>query len=135
MSTAVCADGLRQPAHRADQPDRHDQQAAEHDGRQRRQLALALDLLHALLQPGLQLVRPLARLAGVEPRVGLAGLLLLLELLGAVIPVVDFLGQPVLDRRLGLVEELELAVAHLGQMLRHHRRRSREPAPCSPGRG
>ena len=40
---------------------------------------------------------------------GLAGLLLELELLGAVVPVGDLLGQPVLHRGLGLVDQLELA--------------------------
>ena len=78
-----------------------------------------LQFLHALLQPRLQIVGPLAGLARVEPGVGLAGLLLELELLGAVVPVGDLLGQPVLHRRLGLGDELELAVAHLLEVLRH----------------
>ena len=68
-----------------------------------------LQLLQPLLQPRLQVVGALAGLARVEPGVGLAGLLLELELLGAVVPVGDLLGQPVLDRGLGLVDQLELA--------------------------
>src|SRR5581483_6580321 len=42
-----------------------------------------------------------------------------LKLLGAEIPVVDLLGEPVLDRRLRLVEQRELAVSHLGEVLGH----------------
>jgi len=48
--------------------------------------------------PRLKSVGALAGLCRVEPSVGLAGLLLQLELLGAVIPVADLLGQPGPDR-------------------------------------
>ena len=64
-----------------------------------------LQLLQPLLQPRLQAVGALAGLARVEPGVRLARLLLELELLGAVIPVGDLLGQPVLHRRLGLGDQ------------------------------
>ena len=50
---------------------------------------------------------------------GLAGLLLELELLGAVVPVGDLLGQPVLHRGLGLGDQRELAAADLGEVLGH----------------
>ena len=71
------------------------------------------------MQPPLQEVGPLARLAGVEPGVGPAGLLLQLEFFRAVVPVADLLGEAVLDRRLGLGDEIELGAAHLGQVFRH----------------
>ena len=111
----------RRPArHGRQQPHRHHQHAAEHHGRQRRDLRFELQLLQSLLQARLQAVGALARLARVEPGVGLAGLLLQLELLGAVIPVGDLLGQPVLDGRLGLGDQRQLAAPHLRQVLRHH---------------
>ena len=50
---------------------------------------------------------------------GLSRLLLLLQILGAVIPVVDFLREPVLHRRLGLGDQFELARPNLFEMLRH----------------
>ena len=51
---------------------------------------------------------------------GLAGLLLELELLGAVIPVVDLLGQPVLHRRLGLVDPARACASRTSlEVLRH----------------
>ena len=70
-------------------------------------------------KPALEVIGPLAGLARVELGVGLAGLLLELELLGAVVPVGDLLGQPVLHRGFGLGDELELGVPHLLEMLRH----------------
>ena len=106
MSTGAVGDRGCPAGHGGEQTGRDDQQAAEDDGRQRRDLRFELQLLQPLLQPGLELVGALAGLAGVEPGVGLAGLLLELELLGAVIPVGDLLGQPVLDRRFGLGDQL-----------------------------
>ncbi len=105
--------------HGRDQARGHHQQPAEHHRRQRRDLGFELQLLQPLLQAALEIVGPLAGLARVELGVGLAGLLLELELLGAVVPVGDLLGQPVLHRRLGLGDELELAVPHLLEVLRH----------------
>lgn len=61
----------------------------------------------------------LPRLAGVEPGVGLAGLLLELQPLGAVVPVGDLVGEAILDRRLGPGEEVELAPFELGEVVRH----------------
>ena len=81
--------------------------------------ALELQLLQPLLQPRLEVVGPLAGLARVEPGVGLPGLLLELELLGAVVPVGDLLGQPVLHRGFGLVDQLELARRAPPEVLRH----------------
>ena len=59
------------------------------------------------------------------------------------VPVADLLGQPVLDRRLGLGDQLELAVADLVQVLRHHVRDgvalglllqlARDPGALRPG--
>ena len=119
VSTGAVGAGGGRPVIARDQAQRHDQQPAEHDGRQRRDLRFELQLLQALLQPRLQVVGALAGLAGVEPGVGLAGLLLELELLGAVVPVGDLLGEPVLHRRLGLLDQRELAAAHLGEVLGH----------------
>jgi len=53
------------------------------------------------LQAPLQQVGALSGFTGVELGVGFAGLLLKFQLFGAVIPVVDFLGQPILDRGFG----------------------------------
>jgi len=56
----------------------------------------------------------------VELRVALARFLLRFQLLGAVIPIDDFLGQPLFHRRLGLSDEFELALEDLLQVLRNH---------------
>ena len=58
-------------------------------------------------------------LVGVEPGVRPSGLLLKLQLLGAVVPVVDLLRQAVLDRGLGLVDQRDRAAADLREMLGH----------------
>ena len=76
----------------------HDNEATEHHRRQRRNLSFKIKLLHALLEPSLQVVRALARFLRVEARVGFAGLLLQLQFLGAMIPVTDFFGEAILDR-------------------------------------
>src|SRR2546426_1330999 len=91
---------------------RYHQQAPKDHGWQRRELALELQLFQALLKTGLQTVGSLARLVGVETGIGLAGLLLKLEFLGAVIPVADLLGQPIFHRRLGLGRQLQPAPAN-----------------------
>src|SRR5205823_3053457 len=57
--------------------------------------------------------------ARIEAGIGLAGLLLGLQLFGAKIPVVDFLGQSILDSSLGLVEESDLTFTHFSKMLWH----------------
>jgi hypothetical protein len=82
-------------------------------------LGLKLQVFQSLLQPPLQDIGPLARLAGVEPGVGFAGRLLELQLLGTVVPVSDLLGEAILDRRLGLGDEVQLAAFDLGKVLRH----------------
>ena len=107
------------PAIGREQASRHHQQPAEHDRRQRRDLGFELQVLQPLLQPALQVIGPLARLRRVELGIGFAGLLLEFELLGAVVPVGDLLGQPVLDRDFGLGDELQFGVPHLLEMFRH----------------
>ena len=135
MSTGADRRGHRPPGHGREQAQRHHQQAAEDHRRQRRDLGFELQLLQALLQPRLEVVGALAGLARVEPGVGLAGLLLELELLGAVIPVGDLLGQPVLHRRLGLGDQLELARPAPPRGAPARRGRPRGPAPSAPARG
>ena len=105
--------------HVREQARRHHQQPAEHHRRQRRDLGFELQVLQPLLEPALEVIGPLARLGRVELGVGLAGPLLKLELLGAVVPVGDLLGQPVLHRDFGLGDELEFGVPHLLEMFRH----------------
>ena len=83
VSTAVCARRLRLPAIARISPMGATSTPPSTTGGSGAIWRSRLMLLHALLQAGLQLVRPLAGLAGVEPRIGLAGALLLLELLGA----------------------------------------------------
>jgi hypothetical protein len=58
----------------------------------------------------------------VQPCTGLARPLLELELLGAVVPVGDLLGEAVLHRGAGLLDPLEPAAAHLGDVVGHHLR-------------
>ena len=116
MSTSVL--GARPPGHRVQQSDWDHKQATHRHRRERRDLALQAELLDALLEPRLQAVGAPAGFVGVQPGIGLAGLLLELELLGAVVPVADLLGQAILDGRLGLVDQV--------------RRCGREPRPrCS----
>ena len=68
----------------------------------------------------MQHIGPLACLAGVELGVRSPGLLLEFECFGAVVPVGDFLGEPLFYRCLGPGDEFELASAYFGQMFRHH---------------
>lgn len=97
----------------------HNQCAAEHHRGQWRNLCLELELFQALLQPGLEVVRPLTRFTGIEPGAGPAGLLLELELLGTVIPVGDLLREAILDGGLGLGDQRQLRVSNFLQMLRN----------------
>ena len=77
VSTGVgCRRRRRGPVIAAIRPAGTTSSAAEHDGRQRRDLRLELELVQALLEPRLQGVGALAGLLRVEPGVGLAGLLL-----------------------------------------------------------
>ena len=65
---------------------------------------------------------------------GLPGLLLELELCGAVVPVRDFLGEPILHRRLGLGDQRELRPSDVRQMLRHDVRDGVALSACSSSR-
>ena len=103
---------------------RRDETRSLCDHRRRRVGSVAKAGARALSPPSASAAAPesvgaLARLARIEPRIGLARLLLVLQLLGAEIPVVDLLGQPVLHRRFGLVEQRQLARPDLRKMLRH----------------
>ena len=71
------------------------------------------------MQPALQYVGALAGFVGIEPGVRPAGLLLQLQLFGAVVPVSDLLGQPVLHGRFGFADQFELGFAYVRQVLRH----------------
>ena len=77
-------------------------------------------LLHALLQPSLQQIRPSARFPRVEAGVNFTGLLLKFEILGAVVPVGDLLGQSVLDRGFGLGDQRQPGRAYCLHVFRHH---------------
>jgi hypothetical protein len=68
----------------------------------------------------LQRVRALPRFVGIQPGVRLSGLLLMLQILGAVIPVINFLCQTVFYRRLGFGDEFQFPRPDLFEMLRHH---------------
>ncbi len=81
VSTGAVGAAVRPARHGRDQADRHDEQAAEDHGRQRRELGFELQLFQPLLQTALQEVRALAGLVGVELGVGFTGLFLELELL------------------------------------------------------
>ena len=112
---------LRQwPAgHLGNESGRHDHEAAQCHRRQRRDLRFKIELLHAFLEPRLQVVRAAARFLGVQAGVGFARLLLELQVLGAMVPVADFLREPILDRGAGFVDPGAAPVAHLLQVLRH----------------
>ena len=101
-----------------DEPLRHHQQSPEHHRRQRRDPRLEPQLIEPFVQPRLQGVGALSGFARVEPGAGPASLLLRLELLGPVIPVGDLLGEAVLHGGLGLRDQHQPGIAHLGQMLR-----------------
>jgi len=98
----------------------NDEQPAQGNRGQGRDLALLLQFRHALFQPGLQAVGAFASLTRVELGIALAGLFLGLQFLGAVIPVDDLLGQPVLHRCLGLGDEFQLVRADLFEVLGDH---------------
>ena len=72
-----------------------------------------------LLQPAGQFVGTLPGQAGVEFGIDPACQLLVLQLSGAVIPVVDLLGEPILHRGLRFVDQLFLAVSQFAQVPRH----------------
>ena len=119
MSAGLAAAGAGCPVIAARRPSGHDDEPAEDHRRQGRDLRLAVQLREALLEPGLEVVGAAARLLRVEPRAGLAGLLLKLELLGAVVPVGDLLGEAVLHGGAGLVDPAEAPAAHLRDVLGH----------------
>ena len=58
----------------------------------------------------------------IEAGIGPATLLLELEVLGAVVPVADLLGEPILDRRSGLVNPPQPPPTDFLEVLRHHLR-------------
>ena len=93
--------------------------AAEHYRGQRRKLSFELEFSQSLLEAGLQHVGTPARLARVELGAGAAGLFLVAELRGAVVPVGDLLSQPILDRGLGPGDQLQPRRADLLQMVGH----------------
>ena len=70
--------------------------------------------------PLLQEVGPAAGLGGIEAGVAPASLLLCLQFLGAEVPVGNLLGEPVLNRRLGLGDQRLPGLADLAQMLGDH---------------
>ena len=81
MSTACVALWQRPAGHLGNQSGRHHHEAAQCHRRQRRDLRFEIELLHALLEPRLQVVRAAARFLGVEAGIGFAGLLLQLQVL------------------------------------------------------
>ena len=85
---ALAAEPLEQAA-------RDDERAAGDDRRKRRELALPGRARPSAASAGLELVGALARAAGVHLRL-LAGELLLLELVRAVVPVLDLVREPAL---------------------------------------
>lgn len=89
---------------RMEQADRHHQGATQDYRWQRRELGLKLKFFQSALQASLQQISALACLAGIEFRVGLAGLLLKLEVFGTVIPVGDFPGESLLYASRGFVD-------------------------------
>ena len=120
MSAVLAGAASGRPVICGDETERHDHEPAQHHRRQRRDLRFAVQLGEAPLEPRLQVVGAAAGLLRVEPGAGLAGLLLELELLGAVVPVGDLLGQPVLHRGAGLLDPREPPAAHLGDVLGNH---------------
>ena len=81
-------------------------------------LPLLVQFRKPLLKPCGKFVGTLAGQPGIEPGIGPARQLLLFQLDGTVIPIIDFLGKPFLDGGFGLVNEDFLAAAHLVQMRR-----------------
>ena len=76
-------------------------------------MALQAQFLDALLEAALERISTLPRLLGVQPRWRTPGPLLEAQFLRAVVPVVDLLGQAVLDRRFRLVDALDRATAYV----------------------
>ena len=87
------------------------------------------------MQPSLELIGALARLARVQPCICLPGPLLVLQLFSTEVPVVDLFREPILHRGFGLVEKSELAIADLCQVLRDDIRDRIALALCSRDRG
>src|SRR5205807_807943 len=81
-----------------EQSNRNDKRTAYYYGRQWRELSFEFQFGHTFLQTGLQLIGPLTGLAGIDLGIGLTREFLVLELIGAVVPVVDFLRESVLNR-------------------------------------
>ena len=97
-----------------------------------------LQFLQPLVQPRLQVIGTLSGFPRVEFGIGLACLLLQFELLGAMIPVGDLLGQALLHGRFGLGNERDPAVPDFLEMLRHDVRHRIALCPllqlaCHPG--
>ncbi len=99
------------------QPDRNDHRSAQHDGRHCREISFLIQFGEPLLQPTGEFIGPLPRQAGIQLGVDLAREFLVLERRGPMIPVVDFLGEPVPHGRTRLVDEFFLAATHLAEML------------------
>jgi hypothetical protein len=93
--------------------------SANGDRRQRRNLALEFEFRHSSLKAGLQFVGALAGLPRIDFGIGLAGQFLVLELVGAMIPVGDFFGQPVLDRRHGPCHQVLAAIPNFTEVYRN----------------
>src|SRR6202040_3175500 len=72
-----------------DQSGRNNDEATERYRRQRRDLSFEIELLHAFLEPRLQVVRPAPGFLGVETGVGFARLFLQFQTFGAMVPVTD----------------------------------------------
>ena len=139
-ATACVSTGLRRlwqgvAGHLRQKPSRHHHQPAQRHRGQGRDLRFQVELLHALLQPRLQFIGAAARLLRVEAGVGPASLLLQLEFLGAVVPVADLFGEPILDRRTGLVDPPQTPPTDLLEMVRAPPARWRAQPPFAPGHG
>ena len=86
----------------------------------------------------MQRVSPLPRFVRIQPGIRPSRLLLVLQILGAVIPVADFLREAVLHRCLGFGDQCDLARPDLFEVLRHHigdrvRLRLLLKVPADPG--
>src|SRR5690606_33879157 len=97
--------------HLGDKAHRNDDETTEYDGGHSGDLGFAIEVGEPLLESRLKLVGALARFLRIEACVGASGLLLELELGSAVVPVGNFLRQPVLDRSAGLLDPPEAPVA------------------------
>jgi hypothetical protein len=74
-------------------------------------LGFAVELGHALAEAGLEVLGAAVGFAGVEFGVWFAGLFLLAEFCGAVVPVGDLFGESLVDGGAGLVDPAESLVA------------------------